>query len=580
LPRLKAAALAGILLLAVVAFFLHLLEPIDDPDVFWHLKTGEWIAANRALPTTDPFAYTTAAPVTSDQRFVLTSYWLSQLVLQALCSLAGLQGVVILRFALAGLIVAVMAFRREGEVALGAGLMAVLAGILAIYPLERPQTWSFVFFAALLGLLDAVRKGGVGGVPARGAAAAVPVLMLVWANTHAGALPGQSVMLLVLALETARRVISGGDREAWGRLRLLALSSAAGLATSMINPNGWRAVAFTRLFFENSSRNQEMWSSFEAFRAFGTAAAPALWFLVLFTVVSLALDWRRIDLVDAVLLAAVGTVSLAHIRYMAYFPLAALPLAARHASRSRFAKPLAAVALVAGTAVCGELLGQEVADIAFLSPTGQINSFAFPSAAADFIEREEPARNLYNDVNWGGYLIWRLGPAWQVFVDNRISGPEILAEAVAVGTAAPQDDDGRPRWQAILARRGVGCVLTPVYSNLGVAYPLIAALLSDREWVPVFLGLNETVFVRRTLENMRIIRRWALPRREFVARLLDTLDTIAAARPGDPAPRIAKGDVLAGLSRPEDARREYEAALRLAPLHPVAGQRLGVTSRR
>lgn len=571
--RLKAVALAGLLLLAVAALSLSLLTPIDDPDVFWHLKTGEWIAAHGALPASDPFAFTTPVPVTADQRFVLTSYWLSQLLLQGLSSVAGLQGVVILRFAVAGLIVAVMVWRREGDALVYAGLLATLAGVIDLYPLERPQAWSFVFFALLLGLLDAVRKGDARGVSARGAAAAVPILMLVWANTHAGAFPGQCVILLVVVLETLRRFGQGGIHA--GRWRLLALSGAAGLAASIVNPNGWHAAAVTRLLFESGRHNQEMWSSLEAFRAFGTLDAPALWFLVLFAAIALAVDRRRVDPVDAVLLAAVGYFSLAHVRYMIYFPLAALPVAARHASGTRIAKPLAVAAMLAGTVVCGGLLREGVANRAVISIAGRVNNYAFPEAAADFIEREDPARNIYNNIDWGGYLIWRLGPAWQVFVDGRISGPDIFAEAAAVDSALAADDDGRPHWKAILARRGVGCVLTPIYSTLGVAYPLVSALLSDNDWVPVHLGLNEAVFVLKVPANMKVIGRWALTRRVFVARLLEMLESVAVARPADPAPRIAKGDVLSGLSRLEEARREYEAASRLAPLHPVARQRLG-----
>jgi len=571
--RLKAVVLAGLLLLVVAALSLRLIEPIGDPDIFWHMKTGDWIVSHRALPTTDPFTYTTPAPVNADQRFVLTSYWISQLVLHALCSVAGLQGIIILRFVMAGLIAAIMIWRREGEVLVYAGLLATLAGVIDIYALERPQTWSFVFFAVLLGLLGIVRKGGAGRVPAWGAAA-VPVLMLLWANTHAGALPGQCVILFVLALEAARRLASGAGAADGGRFRLLFLSGSAGLAVSFVNPNGWHAVAFTRMLFETGNGNQEMWSSLEAFRVFTTPAAPALWFLVLFAAVALAVDRRRVDPVDVALLVAIGYFSLAHVRYMAYFPLAVLPAAARHASRSRFATVFTVAALLAGTAVGGGLLREGLANRAFLSPAGQVNSYAFPEAAADFIEREGPAGNLYNNMNWGGYLIWRLAPKRRIFVDCRISGPEIFAEAKAVDSAASEDDNGRPRWKSIFARRGVGCVLTPIYSSLGVVYPLVSALLSDNNWVPVHLGFNEAVFVLKTEENMKIIGRWALPQRMFVTRLLDSMAAIAAARPGDPAPRIATGDILAGLSRHEEARREYEAAARLAPLHPVVRQRL------
>src|SRR6266508_6189877 len=43
-----------------IAFLLGLLSTeIADPDFWWHLKTGEYIATRHALPVPDPFAYTT-----------------------------------------------------------------------------------------------------------------------------------------------------------------------------------------------------------------------------------------------------------------------------------------------------------------------------------------------------------------------------------------------------------------------------------------------------------------------------------------------------------------------------------------
>src|SRR5258708_1826423 len=29
--------------------------PILDPDIWWHLRVGEWVVQHRALPTNDPF---------------------------------------------------------------------------------------------------------------------------------------------------------------------------------------------------------------------------------------------------------------------------------------------------------------------------------------------------------------------------------------------------------------------------------------------------------------------------------------------------------------------------------------------
>src|SRR5690349_17842256 len=32
------------------------MQPVTDLDIWWHLRTGQWIFAHRAVPTTDPFS--------------------------------------------------------------------------------------------------------------------------------------------------------------------------------------------------------------------------------------------------------------------------------------------------------------------------------------------------------------------------------------------------------------------------------------------------------------------------------------------------------------------------------------------
>jgi len=66
----------AILLLSIIC----LVSQIKDPDFFWHLKSGESLWKQGALPTKDIFAYT-SPPYQNDRvHFVLTGFWLSQLL--------------------------------------------------------------------------------------------------------------------------------------------------------------------------------------------------------------------------------------------------------------------------------------------------------------------------------------------------------------------------------------------------------------------------------------------------------------------------------------------------------------------
>src|SRR5947209_15569905 len=95
--------LSGVLLLGIFS------TEISDPDFWWHLRTGQYIMEQRALPVPDPFAYTTALarpayPAEPRTRsFNLTHEWLAQVLMFGIYRAGGFAGIVLGRAtALAG----------------------------------------------------------------------------------------------------------------------------------------------------------------------------------------------------------------------------------------------------------------------------------------------------------------------------------------------------------------------------------------------------------------------------------------------------------------------------------------------
>jgi hypothetical protein len=88
------------------------------------------------------------------------------------------------------------------------------------------------------------------------------------------------------------------------------------------------------------------------------------------------------------------------------------------------------------------------------------NQAVFPVQAVSWIESNQPAGNLFNDYNWGGYLVWRLRDV-PVFVDGRtdLYDDELLADYLH--TLAGEDG-----WEETLDEFGVGTVLIPNGSGL------------------------------------------------------------------------------------------------------------------
>src|SRR5262245_5027488 len=80
--RLALWAPGVVLLVAAV----RLIEPIKDPDTFWHLKAGRLLLDTWQFTTTDPFSAASTEPWVFNQ-------WLPQLLMTQVESWFGLPGV-------------------------------------------------------------------------------------------------------------------------------------------------------------------------------------------------------------------------------------------------------------------------------------------------------------------------------------------------------------------------------------------------------------------------------------------------------------------------------------------------------
>jgi hypothetical protein len=123
----------------------------------------------------------------------------------------------------------------------------------------------------------------------------------------------------------------------------------------------------------------------------------------------------------------------------------------------------------------------------------------FPVEETDWVEAHLAApRRMYNDVAHGGYLIWRLYPGDQVFIDGRNEVHAALLREIAASL-----DDGRA-WGALLERHGLQAAMLRyreerigVRGSLQEARSFSALHFPKSSWALVHWGDTAMVFVRR-----------------------------------------------------------------------------------
>jgi len=572
-PRPAAVVIVALAALICLLTVVDQFQPISDADFFWHLKTGEWIWQHQALPATDPFAYPTPAHLNAMQRFTLTSYWLSQTAFYLLYLLGGFPAVVCFKFALVGLLILALLLRKRGDPLVFTAVLALGLVALGMYPLERPQAFSFVLYGVLLALLDRLREREPAGRMRFAALIALPAVMLLWANTHGAYLLGQATILLVLTLEAVKFLHPRLEPLPAATYRRLLAAGGLGLAFSFLNPNTYHAIEYLRAPAAAAvTVNIEYLSTLSVFTRLNLYRIPVYWLLQLLTLAGLVIRWRKPDITTIALLLGLGVVSFTTSRYVPFFIVAAVPLIAAAFSGARVRKGSGpALACVA----CALLLYFAWSDRgAMIVPgRGAWTDENFPAQEADFIVAQDLQGNLYNNPNWGGYLMWRLAPARKVYSDGRSLDQPSYQSTAYIDNARVGSGFGGAAWKRLLDSYDIQYVLTPLFSR-GVLYPLVSALLGDPEWPLVYTGYNSLIFVRQSALNARVIAARSLSKERFLDDSIAWYSRQAAREPGNMFLQLTTAELLLGRRRFPEARAAYRRVLELAPFNAVARERL------
>lgn len=460
--------LSSILLLLVKITLTD--HAILDPDLGWHLKTGEWIRAHGTVPLTDPFSQYGA------QRDWVAYSWLFEWILSFLEGVFGLPGVVGLTLILGVAIFAALFLllrQVNSEPVVVMSLMAL--GIIAMSPLLRtPRPWLFtiLFFIVELILIQQARL--TGRLKTLGW---LPVLFLVWANCHIQFIYG----FFPLGLLLLEQLIPGQHSKMFTFRQILLLIGACLLVT-LLNPYGfqlyvtiWEVVRQTGVY-ELVSEMRAM-----GFRDLADWAA-----LVLTVAAAYVLGMSpQKDRFWAVLFCLSLFVAFRSRRDVWFLVIPSLFLLAQWNGTVTPCR--------GGLFTSTQWRGALLVALIFVFGSGQTAYFNrqhlgrllgehYPEDAIRFIKTGHFSGPLYNEYGWGGYLIWQL-PDWPVSIDGRanLHGDERLRRYHRTWQALPE-------WVDDPELAAAGLVVTANDK------PLLSLLKVDHRFTQVYADKVATVF--------------------------------------------------------------------------------------
>jgi hypothetical protein len=423
-------AIVMAVLYATPVFFVLRMDEVDDTDVWWHLRVGQWIAQHGTIPHTELFS-----TFASGKPWAAYS-WLFELILFWLFQKLGLIGIVVYSSTMAVAIAAAvhhLVKRLNSDFTLGVGIT-----FLAMYTMGRlftPRPWllTVLFFALELNILMRVRQTGK-----TRELLWLPVIFALWTNIHIQFVDG----LLLLGIALTESVVARW----WSAIKTnLTARTMVGIflacvAATLLNPYGWTIykVAYD-LVQQAASLPQIMELSAISFRSLDD------WCLLLIALAATAVlaKARRAMFFEMILLAVSIVISFRSQRDIWMLAIAGSAILSAGLAKHPEDDPVT-LGFALPIAVSATVLYVLLAFVAIGVNNRQLQvklENDLPVRAVEVMKQQGWGGPIYNDYNWGGFLIWSLNKPVSMYGRNTDFGVEKVIRS-------SETWDGYPGWDS------------------------------------------------------------------------------------------------------------------------------------
>ncbi|HBA90137.1 MAG TPA: hypothetical protein DCZ75_19695 [Geobacter sp.] len=480
-------------------FFTRTSPLLSDGDTGYHIRAGEHIIRTRSIPASDIFSlHTPPLPWTPHE-------WLSEVCLAAVHNVLGLTGVVafsaLLLAATSYLLFRILRSYRTNV------LIAILVTLLAvssskIHWLARPHLFSLLLMVVFHYLIETWHSNRANRLYL------LPLLMLLWVNLHGGFIAGFILLgaYLVGDLASLAQAPAAERKALLRKLLQLGGTTAATFAATLLNPSGYKILLFPFALVSDSYMmdhvNEFLSPNFHGWFPFR--------YLLLALIAILALSRKRLEPAELVLVIVFTNMSLYSARYIPLFALVTAPILTRKADETEggggrlarfFRERSRRVAELDAMAIGHLWPGSALLAVAAAIFSGQV-THAFderckPVAACEFLLRQKIPGNMFNNDEFGDYLIYRSYPAYRVFIDGRLDmyGSGRLKEYYRVTCF-------EPGWESVLEKYGVTWIMFDSNSALS------RFLANDERWALIYSDRVASIFVKRIPQNAPLISRY------------------------------------------------------------------------
>ena len=473
---------------------------LNDADTGYHIRAGEYILHNFIVPRHDIFSYI-APPLPW-----VAHEWLSETIMALIHKFSGLTGIVIVFAFLIGLAYFLLfAFARalNCNLLLTALLVLLVTISSSLHWLARPHIFSLVLTVVWYAVLDNYQYKATNRLYL------LPFLMALWVNLHGGFVVG-FVLLAVFFAGNLVDFFFSRDQTRFSAMvacKRIAIVALVCLLASLLNPRGYSIL----LFPFNVVSNQFVMENVQEFLSPNFHESLPFKYLLLLTLGVLSLSRSGLNIIDFILVLLFSYMSLYSARYIPSFAIIVTPILLRRIQPMLQKFDNRAARIVHERSTNLELTDATTRGhlwpvisflgVCVLSLNGKI-AFKFdemtkPVAAVEFLNREKLKGNMFNDEEFGDYVIYSAWPQYKVFFDGRsdMYGETWGNQYMKVATLQPD-------WQKVIDKNGFGWMFLPTGSSLSTM------LLENKNWHLIYADKVAEIFVKDIPDNRVLINKY------------------------------------------------------------------------
>lgn len=436
----------------VLVFLASSYKISGDDDLFWHLATGRYVVENKVVPDKDVFGH-----VTAGQEWIPFE-WGWDVLSYGLYNIGGYNAILVFRslafcFIFFLLYMLLRKFKVNSFLSIAMLLLLLTAIMDRLSP--RPHIITYIFFVVLLYILLSYKYLDREKYSKR--LYYIPLIFLIWANSHMGVLAGGLILFIYTISETIiylkPSAYSTAEIKALNKteLRNLWIISAVSALMLLVNPHGFStfAYAYSHTKMKMLESVNEWQSPLSSKMDFGFIIT--LYKIFLFSgIIVLYYAFKKKDIYFALMFIGFAIYSVRAIRFtvdyemiMAFFIIVSLNYILSAIKDVKFRNFLNGNILKGALGIFIIYVISQVPSNAIYEKLQYyrvygwgINSDFIPVQMFDFIRENKISGTPYNHFGTGGYMVWNF-PGERNFIDSRNLNDEIFNEYNSIMVMQP-----------------------------------------------------------------------------------------------------------------------------------------------